>query len=290
VQTSRPRVASETGSSELNYPALFAIGDIQGCFDEFQRLLDVISSRCKGEFEIWLAGDLVNRGPRSLDVLRWCVANQRIVKVVLGNHDLHLLAVVAGIRSARIDDTLSSILMAPDRDALISWLRKQPLALYARGFFMVHAGLLPQWSITHALELSREVSGVLASNDWQQFLSSMYGNEPLSWSPALRGPARARFIINAMTRLRFCKDDGEMEFESKEGIESAPSGYKPWFDTAHRVACETPIVFGHWSSVGLVNRPNLIGIDTGCVWGGSLTAVRLSSKVGEREIIQVRHA
>jgi bis(5'-nucleosyl)-tetraphosphatase (symmetrical) len=266
---------------------LFAIGDIQGCFDEFQRLLDVIISKCNGEFELWLTGDLVNRGPKSLEVLRWCVENRRTIKVVLGNHDLHLLAVVAGVRTARTDDTLEAILMAPDRDALISWLRKQPIVHYARGHLMVHAGLLPQWSITHALELNREISGALASNDWQQFLSSMYGNEPLSWSPALRGSTRARFIINAMTRLRFCKDDGEMEFNSKEGIDSTPLGYKPWFEAANRAACNTPIVFGHWSTLGLINRSNLIGIDTGCVWGGKLTAVRLNSDPRKREFIQV---
>jgi bis(5'-nucleosyl)-tetraphosphatase (symmetrical) len=266
---------------------VFAIGDIQGCFDEFIELLALIEKSAGSDVEFWLVGDLVNRGPKSLEVLRWCVVNQDRVKAVLGNHDLHLLALAAGLRTARADDTLAAILAAPDKTELINWLRRQPLAYYAQGHLMVHAGVLPQWSVDHTLELSQEVSQSLASNNWKNFLSSMYGNEPACWSPALRGPDRARVIINALTRLRFCSTAGEMEFATKESAGAAPVGYKPWFDIEARAAKQTPIVFGHWSTLGLTNTTTTIGIDTGCVWGGKLTAVRLNSDPRKREFIQV---
>jgi bis(5'-nucleosyl)-tetraphosphatase (symmetrical) len=268
---------------------VFAIGDVQGCFFEFLKLLELIEKTAGTEPELWLAGDLVNRGPNSLEMLRWCVANQHRIKVVLGNHDLHLLAVDAGIRSARADDTLHEILVAPDKDVLLGWLRSQPLAHYSQGHLMVHAGLLPQWSVELALELSREVSCMLRSDGWKVFLATMYGNEPTTWSPALRGPDRARVIINAMTRLRFCNDAGEMEFLTKEGAAFAPVGYKPWFEVPNRAASNTPIVFGHWSTLGLLNKPTVIGIDTGCVWGGKLTSVRLAAKPSQRQFIQVEY-
>jgi bis(5'-nucleosyl)-tetraphosphatase (symmetrical) len=205
--------------------SIFAVGDIQGCFAQFQALISKIGRN--NIEQLWLTGDLVNRGPRSLAVLRWCLANKQWIRVVLGNHDLHLLAVAAGIRTARPDDTLTEILQAPDKDELLTWLRQQPLAYCARNHLMVHAGLLPQWSGEHAIELSNEVSENLRGGDWENYLSTMYGNDPATWSPKLRGPDRARVIINAMTRLRFCTTEGVMEFASKEGAGGAPNGYIP---------------------------------------------------------------
>jgi bis(5'-nucleosyl)-tetraphosphatase (symmetrical) len=259
---------------------IFAVGDIQGCFSELKALIRKISRDSIDE--LWLTGDLVNRGSESLETLRWCVSNQRWIRVVLGNHDLHLLAVAAGIRTQKPGDTLDSILGASDKDVLLHWLRQQPLAHLDYQHLMVHAGVLPNWSQTHALELSNEVSMQLRGKDWKQFLSTMYGNTPVAWHPALRGPDRARVIINAMTRLRYCTLDGAMEFESKEGLGSAPSGYLPWFEVPNRATENIEIVFGHWSTLGLLLRENLKGIDTGCVWGGQLTAIKL----GTQEVIQ----
>jgi bis(5'-nucleosyl)-tetraphosphatase (symmetrical) len=276
--------------NEAGVNPVFAIGDVQGCFDQFAKLLNQVEKAAGQDVEIWLVGDLVNRGPKSLEMLRWCVKNNHRVKAVLGNHDLHLLALDAGIRSARADDTLAEVLTARDKEGLLTWLRRLPLAHYAQGHLMVHAGVLPQWSVQHTLELSREVSLALGSDDWRNYLCSMYGNEPSRWSPGLRGPDRARVIINALTRLRFCSDEGTMEFESKEGAGSAPEGYKPWFEVKGRMASDTPIVFGHWSTLGLTNQPHVLGIDTGCVWGGKLTAVRLNLDPNKRKFIQVARA
>jgi bis(5'-nucleosyl)-tetraphosphatase (symmetrical) len=263
----------------------YAIGDIQGCFPSLQALLKKIAPSEKTQ--LWLVGDLVNRGQQSLETLRWCVQNQHRIKVVLGNHDLHLLAVAAGIRNARSDDTLLPILQAPDRDVLLNWLRRQPLVHSGCNFLMVHAGLLPQWTTHHAVELSEEISLQLRSNEWKTFLQTMYGDEPTAWSPQLRGPDRARVIINAMTRIRFCTDEGVMEFNSKEGLGSAPDGFRPWFEIPNRQTQDTPIVFGHWSTLGLINQENLLAIDTGCLWGGKLTGVSLSPRSADRKIVQV---
>jgi bis(5'-nucleosyl)-tetraphosphatase (symmetrical) len=257
---------------------IYAVGDVQGCFSELETLIRIIGR--DNIDELWLTGDLVNRGLQSLETLRWCVSNQHWVKVVLGNHDLHLLAVAAGIRTQKPGDTLDSILNAPDSAQLLQWLRNQPLAQCNNQYLMVHAGVLPSWSRSCTLELSNEVSGSLKSDDWKQFLATMYGNTPIAWHPALRGPDRARVIINAMTRLRYCTVEGAMEFETKEGLNSAPSGYLPWFDVPNRATENIQIVFGHWSTLGLLMRDNIKGIDTGCVWGGDLTALRLdNSKV-----------
>jgi bis(5'-nucleosyl)-tetraphosphatase (symmetrical) len=262
----------------------FAVGDVQGCFSQLTRLIKKIGR--ENIDQLWLAGDLVNRGPQSLETLRWCVANQHWVKVVLGNHDLHLLALASGIREVKPDDTISSILNAPDRDLLLTWLRQQPLVHYAKGHLMVHAGLLPQWTITHAIELNDEVSGQLRSENWQAFLSTMYGNTPSYWRSDLRGADRSRVVINAMTRLRFCTAEGTIDFTAKEGLDSAPAGFMPWFEVSHRQTGNTPIVFGHWSTLGLINKPNLLSLDTGCVWGNLLTAVEITSSHA-RQIVQV---
>jgi bis(5'-nucleosyl)-tetraphosphatase (symmetrical) len=263
---------------------IFAVGDVQGCFGQLQRLIQKIGR--ENIDQLWLAGDLVNRGPQSLETLQWCVANQHWVKVVLGNHDLHLLAIAAGIRGVKLDDTIEKILTAPNSDLLLDWLRHQPLVHYAKGHLMVHAGLLPQWTVAHALELNDEVCRQLKSADWKTFLSTMYGNTPCDWTPSLRGADRSRVIINAMTRLRFCTVEGTIDFTAKEGLDSAPAGFLPWFKVPNRQTGTTPIVFGHWSTLGLTNKPDLLSIDTGCVWGNLLTAAEITS-VGTRQIVQV---
>jgi len=255
-------------------PETWAIGDLQGCLDSLLALLPEIPP----EARLWLVGDVVNRGPRSLDTLRWAMRQGERVVTVLGNHDLHLLVVAAGIRRAHRGDTLDEILAAPDRAELIDWLRTRPLAHFEHGWLMVHAGMLPQWTVAHALELADEVHQVLAGPHWLDFLRDMYGDEPAQWSESLRGHDRLRVIVNAFTRLRFCTAGGRMEFSAKEGIETAPPGCLPWFDVRARASAGTPIVFGHWAALGLIERPDLLSIDTGCVWGRQLTAVRLNDR------------
>jgi bis(5'-nucleosyl)-tetraphosphatase (symmetrical) len=270
-----------------------AIGDIQGCHDCLTALLAQIDApspasprtpASPGRPErLWLTGDLVNRGPASLATLRWAHAHRDRLVTVLGNHDLHLLAVHAGIRPAHRSDTLDEILRAPDRDLLLDWLRGQPLAHLEDGHLMVHAGVLPGWSAARTVALADEVRTVLSGPGWRDFLASMYGNYPLAWDDALRGADRLRVIVNALTRLRFCTDAGHMEFATKDGAGSAPPGYRPWFEVPGRASADVTIVFGHWSTLGFVDRPGLLGLDTGCVWGGALTAVRLAT----RERLQV---
>ncbi|HEY9105954.1 MAG TPA: symmetrical bis(5'-nucleosyl)-tetraphosphatase, partial [Roseateles sp.] len=204
---------------------------------------------------------------------------------LLGNHDLHLLAVAHGVRPVHRQDTLATILDAPDRGQLLDWLRHQRMAVHATGWLMVHAGVVPQWSLDDALALAAEVEAVLRSDDLQAFLHEMYGNEPARWSPTLAGTARLRFTINALTRLRFCTVDGEMDFKTKDGAGAAPAGFMPWFDVPGRRTAAVPIAFGHWSTLGLLDRPALLGLDTGCIWGGRLTAARVDGTA--REIIQV---
>ena len=256
----------------------WAIGDLQGCLDCLLRLLPQLP----GEARLWMPGDLVNRGPRSLDSLRWAMAQGERLAVVLGNHDLHLLAVAAGIRRAHRTDTLEDILAAPDRDALIDWVRSRPLAHFEDGWLMVHAGVLPQWSVERTLELADEVHRMLAGPRWLEFLREMYGNEPAEWSDSLRGHDRLRVVVNALTRIRFCTPAGRMDFAAKEGLDHAPAGYLPWFEVPGRASAGTPIVFGHWAALGFMDRPDLLAIDTGCVWGRELTAARLSDRTVRR--------
>lgn len=252
----------------------WAIGDLQGCLDSLLRLLPQLPADAR----LWMPGDIVNRGPRSADSLRWAMSQGERLVTVLGNHDLHLLAVAAGIRRAHRTDTLDDILGAPDRDALIDWVRSRPLAHFEHGWLMVHAGVLPQWSVERTLELAAEVQRVLSGPDWIGFLREMYGNEPAAWSDSLRGNDRLRVIVNALTRIRFCTPDGRMDFAAKEGVDHAPDGYLPWFEVPGRASRGTPIVFGHWAALGFMDRPDLLSIDTGCVWGRELTAVRLSDR------------
>lgn len=253
----------------------FAIGDLQGCGTELDQLLQQIEAISPGASLVFV-GDLVNRGPESLRTLRRIRALGDRARVVLGNHDLHLLAVWQGIRPPGRGDTLDELLAAPDRDTLLDWLRRQPLALMAGAHLVVHAGVLPQWSAAQVLTLSAEVEAQLQADDWVDFLRNMYGNQPARWNDALQGADRLRCIVNALTRLRFCTAEGEMEFATKEGPGKPPAGYLPWFEVPGRRSADVPLVFGHWSTLGLVQRQNLTGLDTGCVWGGKLSAMRLS--------------
>lgn len=261
---------------------VFVIGDLQGCRGELDLLLDRIEAEAP-RARLVFVGDLVNRGPDSLGCLRRIRAMADRAQIVLGNHDLHLLAVANGIRPRGRSDTLEALLAAPDLHDLLQWLRQQPLSLMAEGHLIVHAGVLPQWTTEQTLALADEVSTVLRGSDWLDFLAQMYGNEPAQWHDDLQGDDRLRCIVNGLTRLRFCTAQGEMEFATKEGPEQPPPGYMPWFDVPERLTQETTIVFGHWSTLGLILRPNIIGLDTGCVWGGKLSALRLS----DRKLVQV---
>lgn len=261
---------------------VYAIGDLQGCLLQTQSLLKKIRTASPGAQPIFV-GDLVNRGPSSLQTLRHIRALGEGATVVLGNHDLHLLAAAHGVRRVRADDPLNEILQAPDCDELLGWLRRRPMAHLAQGHLCVHAGVLPQWTVAQTLALAQEVEGVLRGPDWVDFLREMYGNQPARWDDALAGADRLRCVVNALTRLRFCTVDGEMEFDTATGVDTAPAGFMPWFEVPGRKTAGDAVVFGHWSTLGLMLRPNLIALDTGCVWGGKLTAVRLDT----RAVIQV---
>jgi bis(5'-nucleosyl)-tetraphosphatase (symmetrical) len=267
----------------------YFIGDLQGCHDQLLALLERISEQAgSDDYRLLFAGDLINRGPQSLATLRhiYQLAQRRpgMVDSVLGNHDLHLLAVVNGIRPVHQSDTLDDILQAPDREELIGWLRRRPLAIYQQGHLLVHAGLLPQWSAEQALALAHEVESMLGGPDWIAFLHQMYGNNPDKWEDSLAGADRLRCIINAMTRLRFCTAEGVMDFKMKETASADPStGLMPWFEVPGRRSASDTMVFGHWSALGLRVEPHVIALDSGCVWGGELSAVCLE----DRSVLQV---
>lgn len=252
--------------------ATYAIGDVQGCFDELQTLLRQFRFG-KGD-RLWFVGDLVNRGPKSLETLRFVRDLGERAIVVLGNHDLHLVTQHEGLAKPRKDDTFTDVLGAPDRADLVDWLRTRPL-MHAEGdFAMVHAGLLPQWSVAKALDLAKEVESVLRADRYRQFLGDMYGSKPDEWREALQGNDRLRVIVNAMTRLRFCTPEGKMDFRAKGA--KAPDGYRPWFDL--RPKERQRLVFGHWSALGLKVTERFVGLDSGCVWGGKLSALRLEDR------------
>ncbi len=262
--------------------ATYAIGDIQGCYAPFMELLDKIGYHPERD-ELWLVGDLVNRGPDSLAVLRWVKARNDRVKVVLGNHDLHLLAVAAGHARQHRSDTLADVLGAPDSGVLLDWLRRQPLLHVDGENAMVHAGLLPGWSVNQAQALAREVEQQLQGDDYHAFLAQLYGNQPARWDDALQGMERWRLIINAMTRMRFVHQDGSLELTSKGEMTSAPAGCVPWFEHPAAQWLDHTLVFGHWSALGLLLRERLIALDSGCLWGNALSAVRLE----DRAVFQV---
>ncbi len=260
----------------------YAIGDLQGCCPKLTELLQRIDSTSPESRLIFL-GDLVNRGPNSLATLREVRGLGERANVVLGNHDLHLLAVACGIRTQHPSDTLDDILNAPDRDELLDWLRRRPLALFENGHLLVHAGVLPQWTAQQTLALAKEVEDVLRGPHWLDFLRQMYGNTPARWDDALEGADRLRCIVNALTRIRFCTADGAMDLSASKGVETELPGYMRWFEVPGRKTEDVTVVFGHWSTLGLILRPNVISLDTGCLWGGQLTAVRLE----DRSVVQV---
>jgi len=264
----------------------FLVGDVQGCRDALDRLLAEIGFSPSRD-RLHVLGDLVNRGPDSLGVLQRLRALDDAAVCLLGNHDLHLLAVAAGVRRAHRGDTLQAVLDSPGRDDWLRWLRQGLLADRAHGWLLVHAGVPPQWDAAQTLALAGEVQTLLRSDEaFADFVPRMYGDLPARWDDALRGADRARVIINALTRIRFCTGDGTMEFSVKDGAAAAPAGHAAWFDIASRRSAGTPIAFGHWSTLGLVDRADLLSLDTGCVWGGSLTAARIDG--GRRELFQVR--
>ena len=266
----------------------YAIGDLQGCAHEAQLLLDRIFDAGGSDARILFVGDLINRGPDSLGALRRMKALSESsggrVEALLGNHDLHLIAVAVGAQRMSRSDTLDEILAAPDRDELIAWLRQRPLAMFVDNHLLVHAGVAPQWDAAQTMALAGEVETMLRSDGYVGFLGAMYGNDPDRWDDDLEGMARLRCIVNALTRMRLCLDDGSMDFKHKES-ESGPvgSGLLPWFDLPGRRTQDVTVVFGHWSALGLIQRPHLIGLDSGCVWGGKLTAVCLD----DRSLLQV---
>lgn len=261
------------------------VGDLQGCCGAFDRLLAEIGFSPSRDHLVVL-GDLVNRGPASLQVLQRLRSLGNAATCLLGNHDLHLLAVAHGVRKPHRSDTLGDILASPERQAWLDWLRQRPLAHLEAGWLCVHAGVVPQWTAQQTLALAAEVQQMLAGPDLTDFLQVMYGNEPRHWHDQLAGAERWRLVINVLTRIRFCTLQGELEFGSKDGADSAPPGYLPWFDVPGRATAGHGVAFGHWSTLGLINRPQLLALDTGCVWGGALTAVRVDG--GRRDVVQVR--
>ncbi|HEX7764648.1 MAG TPA: symmetrical bis(5'-nucleosyl)-tetraphosphatase [Cellvibrio sp.] len=261
--------------------ATYAIGDIQGCLEPLQCLLKKINFN-PAKDKLWLAGDVINRGPDSLATLRFLYKLRDSVTLVLGNHDLHFIAVYYGLRKAGKNDTLDQLLIAPDRADLVYWLRQQPLVYHdaALGFTMVHAGIPPQWSLEQALMRSREVEQVLQGNAPEYLLENMYGNFPARWHDDLQGTERLRVITNYFTRMRFCSAEGELELQTKESADAAPIGFAPWFSLAGRKMRNEKIIFGHWAALeGRANTKNIYALDTGCVWGGELTALRLDDEV-----------
>ncbi|MCM2971827.1 symmetrical bis(5'-nucleosyl)-tetraphosphatase [Larsenimonas suaedae] len=257
---------------------LHIVGDLQGCYQEFQDLLEVLAFDDSDD-ELWVAGDIVNRGPGSLECLRSVYQRRDRIKIILGNHDLHLLAVAHGHGRLKKNDTLAPILDAPDCAELIEWLRRQPLMRVDRAHdvAMVHAGLLSSWSVTKAEGLAREVEEVLGGDQVDAFLSQMYGNTPSRFTDTLTGMDRIRAIVNVMTRMRFIDEDGTLDFAAKEGLSSAPDGFKPWFQFP-RTVDDLPIAFGHWAALEGRTPESAIrcwALDTGCVWRGTLTALTL---------------
>jgi bis(5'-nucleosyl)-tetraphosphatase (symmetrical) len=275
----------------INTMALYLIGDVQGCDSALQGLLDKISFSPSRD-TLYLLGDLVNRGPDSAGVLRRLMRYGDAAQCLLGNHDLHLLAASVGARRPSRKDTLDGVLQAPDRDAMLAWLRQQHMAFLlqhqARSLLMVHAGVLPGWSASQTLALAGEFEAVLRGPDLSEFLHQMYGNTPNRWDDRLLGLDRLRMIVNALTRLRFCTLDGVMEFDTSDGAHAAPPGYLPWFEVPGRKTRDVTVAFGHWSTLGWLGRDDLYALDSGCVWGGHLSALKLGNGPAAHELIQVQ--
>lgn len=262
--------------------ATYAIGDIQGCYAEFEQLIQKIAFNPSKDY-LWLVGDLVNRGPESLAVLRKVKSLGNAAITVLGNHDLHMLAVAAGVADKHHSDTFDDILQAPDRDELLNWLRQQRLIYVDGEFVLLHAGLMPQWTIAQAQQLANEVEKILRGDEYVTLLKKMYGNKPDCWEDDLVGYDRLRVITNSFSRMRICSPKGEMQFKFKGELSDVPQGYLPWYEVPGRRSLDKTVIFGHWSALGLVIKPKVIALDTGCLWGGPLTAIRLE----DRQVFQV---
>lgn len=258
----------------------YAVGDLQGCLDPLKCLLDRVAFDPARD-RLWLVGDLVNRGPKSLETLRFLFAIRDSVTCVLGNHDLHLLAVAHNVERLKKSDTLREIIEAPDAGDLLDWLRRQKLVHYdeARDIAMVHAGIPPMWTLAKALKRAAEVEEALLDDArLPLFLEGMYGNDPACWDSDLHGITRLRVITNYFTRMRFCKADGTLDLKSKEGADTAPPGYRPWFAHPSRKTRGQKIIFGHWAALeGKCNEPGLHALDTGCVWGGTMTLLNIDN-------------
>ncbi len=267
--------------------SLYLIGDVQGCDSALGRLLDHVGFSPSRD-TVYLLGDLVNRGPDSAAVLRRVQRLGAAARCVLGNHDLSLLTVAAGLRQPRPLDTMDSVLQAPDREAMLEWLRHQPLALHAQGLLMVHAGVLPAWDRAQVLALAAEVEAQLRGPGLHGFLASMFGNQPDRWDEGLQGPDRWRVVVNALTRLRFCTAEGVMDMKASGPPDQAPPGTLPWFDVPGRRTAGETIACGHWSALGVRQRPDLLALDSGCVWGGCLSALRLGADRSGDELLQVK--
>ncbi len=270
-------------SDTIDTADIWAIGDLQGCREPLERLLaHPALNGGKQPARYWFAGDLVNRGPDSAGTLRTVIALGDRAVSILGNHDLHLLGLVAGVRKPGRSDTLESLLAAPDAEELIHWLRHRPLAHFEAGHLMVHAGVLPSWSVADTLARAAEVEAVLRGKHWREGMKKMFGNEPLQWRKSLTGGKRLRTIVNALTRLRMATARGEMDFDHK-GAPVRDGRLMPWFDVPGRATAGHTVIFGHWSTLGLMTRDDAICLDTGCAWGGQLTALRLR----DRQLVQV---
>ena len=269
--------------------SLYLIGDLQGCDAALAQLLEKIDFSPSID-TLYFLGDLVNRGPDSLAVLRRLSTLGDAAQCLLGNHDLHALGVWQGVRQPGIGDTLHQLLAAPDCAVLMNWLRHRVMAIEAHGWLMVHAGVLPQWTVQQTLALAGELEKQLRGPDLREFLAHLFGNQPLQWHDSLQGIERSRVVVNALTRLRFCTASGQMEFSIKGGQADAPPGYMRWFEVPERQTVKQPTAFGHWSTLnaGQSLHHNTLALDTGCVWGGCLTAARLGRRAGEFELIQLK--
>lgn len=265
--------------------SVYLMGDVQGCDAPLAALLERIAFSASRDTLV-LLGDLVNRGPDSAGVLRRVMRMGGAARVLLGNHDLSLLALAQGARPPHANDSLAAVLDAPDRDAMLDWLRHGRMALHDWGLLMVHGGVLPAWNVQKTLELAAEVEAALRGPDRLAFLRALYGNQPDRWDDALQGADRLRVIVNALTRIRFCTPDGRMDMKASGPPEKAPPGFMPWYDVPGRKTADTPVAFGHWSALGYLKRDDVIALDTGCVWGRQLSALRLGASMAEHELIQ----
>ena len=253
----------------------YLVGDVQGCAGALERLLETIAFSASRD-HLYVLGDLVNRGPDSLGTLRHLKALGGAATCLLGNHDWHLMAVAAGVRKRHRTDTLDAILAAPDREAWLDWLRQQRMAVHAHGWLMVHAGVVPEWDLATVLALAGDLERALRTVPPHELLPTMFGNDPRRWRDVASADERLRFTLNTLTRARYLDAEGGLDFAAKEGAATAPPGLTPWFEAPARRTAGVPIAFGHWSTLGLIDRPDLLSLDTGCVWGGRLTAARLS--------------